>query len=293
MAINTTSPSGIFVDQTFIAGEVVPEALIMTAATQVGSIEGDAPAIRCPFIKADPNTGFVPEGAEIGLDDPTLDEVLIRTAKIAVLTKVSREADSYTTADTLIADSLARTITNYANTAFLTNVPDSKHNTPVGLLNLPDIPDAGVLGADLDTLVDALAGIEAEGGQANMIIVDPFGWAAVRKLKAATQSHLPLVGAAQEQATQQLLGVPVIVNPKMSKGTALVLDTREVLAAVGPINLDVSDQAFFSSDSIARRVTWRIGWNVIRPERLAKLPIPLAPQTEPEPLTSEQDETKD
>jgi hypothetical protein len=40
------------------------------------------------------------------------------------------------------------------------------------------------------------------------------------------------------------------------------------VSAVGPVNIATSDQHYFSSDSIALRATWRIGWNVVRPNRI-------------------------
>ncbi|MGN6693755.1 MAG: hypothetical protein ACTHN0_06220 [Aquihabitans sp.] len=71
--------------------------------------------------------------------------------------------------------------------------------------------------------------------------------------------------------------MPVIVNPQMPAGNLLVLDKSQVIAAVGPVRLATSGDVYFSSDSLARRVTWRIGWGVVRPDRIAKVTVTIPP----------------
>lgn len=60
---------------------------------------------------------------------------------------------------------------------------------------------------------------------------------------------------------------------RMPAGGLIVLDQRAVVSAVGEVQLATSDQRFFESDSIAVRVTWRIGWAVMSPARIRRLTI--------------------
>ena len=271
MAITTPGgPKGLFPDQTFLARDVVPDALIFTLATIAGSIEGDEPAIRVPYVVEDPTVGFVAEGADIALGNPDLDEILVRTGKIATLVKMSNEAASYGDANTLVADSLARAVMVKGNAALLSNA-----TAPTGLLNIAGVLDGGTLGTDLDVISDAITAVEVNGGTASHITLDPASWGVIRNLKAGTDSNLSLIGSPAEQTERRLFGLPVIVTAQMPSGKVLISDRREIIAAVGAVKLATSEELYFNSDSMARRVTWRIGWNVVRPTRLAKVTVTL------------------
>ncbi|WP_456789765.1 phage major capsid protein [Cellulomonas sp. P5_C5] len=267
-------PKGLYPDRTFLARDVVPDALIYLVATIAGSIEGDEPAVRVPYVAEDPTVGFVPEGAEITVDDPTLDEIEVRTGKLAVITRMSNEAATYGDANQLIANSLSRAVTVKGDTAFLSNpaVPG-----PPGLLNVPGIADGGTLGADLDAVLDAITAVEVNGGTVTNIVTDPASWGVIGSIKAQTGSAVPLLGAPAEQTERRLYGVPVVVSAQMPPGNLLVVDRSQVIAAVGPVKLATSPDVYFTSDSLARRVTWRIGWGVVRPDRLAKVSVTIPP----------------
>lgn len=289
MAINTSADlKGLFPDQTFNPGEVIPDSLILKVGNRVGDIEGDAPSIRVPYIKEDPTLGFVAEGAEIPLGDADLDEVTIHTQKLALLSKMSREASQYTTAEGLVSSSMARAITTQADHFFLTYA-----TAPTGLINTPGLVAAGEVTTTLDTITDAITAIEANGGTASSIIMDPRSWGYLSKLKTGETSAQPLLGAPSASPGRVLFGLPVHTSAQMTPGTGLVVDDSNILTALGGIELAKSDQAYFSSDSIAYRVTMRIGWTLIRPNRLAKFTIPsviaaapaarlVAPDAEPE-----------
>lgn len=268
--ITPAGPKGLYPDQTFLARDVVPDALIFQLATIAGNIEGDEPAVRVPFVAEDPTVGFVAEGDPIGEDNPDLDEVLVRTGKLAVISKQSNESATYTDANQLIADSLARAVTVKGNSALLSNPVD-----PTGLLNLAGVVDGGTLGENLDVLADAITTVEINGGTASNITMDPASWGAIRNLKAASNSNISLIGSPAEQTARTLYGLPVLVTPQMPAGTVLVSDRREIVAAVGPVKLATSEHAYYGSDSLARRVTWRLGWNVVRANRLAKVSVTL------------------
>lgn len=275
MAITTPAgPKGLYPDKTFIARDVVPDALIFDLATIAGSIEGDEPAVRVPFVTEDPTVGFVAEGAEINVDDPDLDEILVHTGKLAVITKQTNEAASYTEANQLIADSLSRAVTVKGNTALLSNpTPTGGATTPTGLLNIAGIVNGGTLSTSLDAINDAITTVEVNGGTATHITMDPASWGVIRGLKASSDSNVPLIGAPSEQTDRRLFGLPVRVTSQMPSGTVLVSDRREIIAAVGAIRLQTSEHVYYTSDSLARRVTWRLGWNVVRPNRLAKVTV--------------------
>ena len=276
MAINTTTQKGIFPDKTFIAKELIPEALIFKITTTAGGIEGDAPQVRVPFVSVDPTAGFVLEGADLTATDPTLSEILISTGKIALLTKVSREASTYVEATDLLSASTQRAVILKGNVALLANPVTAQQ--PTGLLNTVGIVDGGTLDPDnLDAIADAITSVEVNGGTATHIVCDPASFGILRLMKVATGSNSPLLGAPGEGTGRTLFGVPVLTDASMPSGTVLVVDQTNVISAVGLITVSRSEDYYFNSDSIALRLTWRIGHRVIRPNRLAKVTVTITP----------------
>lgn len=274
MSIKTpTSPEAWRPNQVadFTADDIVPTAVLLAASTVVGQIEGDEPALLLPYVADDPTAAFVPEGEVIGTDDPTLGQVRVTTGKLAVLTTVTNEAMAQPGAAQRILASLQRSLTGAADRAFLGS---GGTDGPAGLFALPGVSSAGPLTDDLDSVYDAVATIEANGGEATVMIAHPQDWAHLAKLKAGTGSNVPLLGAdATVAPTRSVAGVPVLTSAAAPKGTALIVDRSEVVSAVGPIRLDRSTDAAFNTDSVALRAAWRVGWAVVRPERLLKVTI--------------------
>lgn len=257
---------------TFNPDDMLGEALIVTAATRAGEVEGDAPTVLVPYVSSDPDAGFVAEGEQIALQDVGASQIVIGTDKVAVVTRVSRELTNQPGASERIAQSLRRSLTVKADTAFLTNASD-----PTGLLSMAGVATAGDLGGATDpnlfAAYDAVAAIEADGGQATQLLVNPTDWATLSKLPEADGSNRSLLADVHDAARRSLAGVPVIVHAAVTQGTALMLDRSEVVAAYGQMELARSEDAFFQHDAVGIRATWRIGWNVVRPARLQLLTI--------------------
>lgn len=275
MAIKTTptSPKAWAPDQTaFVPGDVIPDALILQTATVVGQIEGDEPAIRVPFVADDGVVGFVAEGAEIPDADQDFDEVVVLTGKVAALGKYSFETLAQPEAARMVVESLSRSVVTKANAAYLGNLEAAPG--PTGLLNSTGIAEIETpIADDLDLLVEAVSFIELDGGTATHIIANPTAWATLSKLKRAADSNESLIGAGTVAAARALLGLPVLVTPAMPAGSLLVTDQSAIIGAQSPVRLARSDDAYFSSDSIGVRVTWRLGWKVMHGARVVKLTI--------------------
>lgn len=262
-----TSPAAWRPDITeYLPGDVIPDALILQCATVAGRIEGDAPSVRVPYVVDDGTPGFVKEGDTIADANQAFSEVVVTTDKVATIGKYTYETLAQPEAAALVVNSLSRAVTRKANAAFLGNA-----TAPKGLAAISGITDGGTLGDNLDTLVDAVTGIEAAGGQATHIVASPTAWAAASKLKTGTTSEQPLLGAGVEAGQRSVLGVPVLVSADAPDETLIVLDKATVIAATSGIRLARSEDAFFANDVIAVRVTWRLGWAVMHPDRVVKL----------------------
>ncbi len=259
---------------TFAPTEAVPEALVLQTSSVLGNIEGDDVAVRVAFVDDD-DAQFTAEGATIPEAEPVLDEVLVYTGKVTQLVHLSREQWLQPGASNRLADSVRRAVTKKANEVYLTQAaPTSPAVTPpAGLLNVDGIADGGAVADDLDNLVDLIATLEGNGANPTHLVVDPTGWASLRKLKTATRANTSLLGAGTSDAARVLLDLPVLVSGAMTAGTGAVLDRAAIASAVGLVRVAQSEHVYFTSDGIALRCTWRIGWNVAKPDRLGTFTV--------------------
>lgn len=272
MSTTTTVAAAWRPDQTYAAQELVPDALVLSTSTVLGRIDGDEPVIRVGWIDDAP-ASFVAEGAPIPESEPDLSEVLVTTGKVAQLVRFSRELMNQPDAGPKGMDSVRRAVIKAANVAYLSQPAPDSAGPPAGLLNVDGITDAGEVGDDLDGLADALTAIEQADGQATHIIAAPDAWGSLRKMKSATGSNTALLGAGTDDAERRLFNLPVITTPAMPAGTILVVDRAAVVSAVGDVRVAASEHAYFATDSVGLRCTFRFGQNVVKPERVAKLVI--------------------
>jgi HK97 family phage major capsid protein len=103
--------------------------------------------------------------------------------------------------------------------------------------------------------------------------VDPFGWAALRKLKTATDSAESLIGAGTTDAVPMLLSLPVLVNSNVPAYTGLIVDKAAVVSAVGDVLVSTTLDRYFETDDVGLKATWRIGQNIVRPDRVGMFTV--------------------
>lgn len=283
MATQTTltSATAWSPDVTAVApSDAIPNALILQTSTVAGTVEGDAPMVRVMYVN-DADAGFVTEGEPIDVDDPGLAERLIPTGKVAQIVKLSREQWQQENASALLSASVARAVTRAGDTAYLSQaVPTSPAVTPpAGLINVPGIVNGGAVADDLDGLVDLLATLATNLATPSHILLSPTAWASFRKFKVADSYNTTLLGTGATDAQPYLLDLPVIVTPALSGNNGMVLDNTAVVSVVGRVMVATSEHAFFDSDTIAVRCTWRFGQNVVKPNRIGKFSVtaPTAP----------------
>ena len=271
-----TSASAWRPDQfSFLAADVLPDALILQCSTVAGEVIGDAPSLKVAYV-TDDDAEFVAEGSPIPEGQPTLSEAVVFTSKVSKLLRITSEQYRQAGTPAQLAASAARAVTRRADQAFLTEAaPVGPAVAPsAGLLNTAGIINGGAVSGNLDALVDLVATLQTNLATPSNILVGPLGWAELRKLKeSATANNVSLLGAGTEDAQQLLLSLPIIVSNAITDLAGLVIDRNAVVSAVGAVEVASSKDAYFSSDSIAHRVLWRIGHTVPRPERLGKFTV--------------------
>jgi HK97 family phage major capsid protein len=260
---------------TFAPTDAVPAAAILQCTTTSGRVEGDEPAVRAAYVNDD-TAQFTAEGAEIPEGDPQLAEVLVHTAKITQLVRLSNEQWAQDSTATQLAQSVARAVTRRADIAFLAEpAPTAPAVAPVaGLANTTGLVNGGTVTKNLDGLVDLVAQLETNLATPSHIVVNPLTWAALRRFKVGgTSTNESLIGAGTTDAQRMLLSLPVLVNIAVPANTGFVVDRNAIVSAVGPVRVANSEHEYFSSDSVAVRATWRIGHAVVRPERIGKFTV--------------------
>ena len=145
----------------FAPTDAVPQAAILQATTVSGVVDGDAPSVRAAYINDD-TAQFTAEGAEIPEGDPQLAEVLVHTAKITQLVRVSSEQWGQPSTATQFSQSVARALVRRADIAFLAeHAPTAPAVAPVaGLANTAGLVDGGAVSGNLDALIDLVAELE-------------------------------------------------------------------------------------------------------------------------------------
>jgi len=253
---------------------VLADAAIMAHSTSGGVIQGDAPAIRVAFVHDD-TAEFYDEGTDIDEGTPGLSEAVVHTRKFAQLIRISREQYSQVGTPEHLAYSVNRSMILKADSAFLAQpAPVSPANAPAPGLACWSGLVSGIVGSDLDALVDLDATVRANLANPTAIIVSPTAWAALRKLKTGSTFNSTLLGAGTEDAPPMLLSLPVVVNPLMPDRTGLLIDRNSIISAVSPLVVATSLDQYFASDSIGVRAIWRTGHVVTRPERIGLFALP-------------------
>lgn len=279
MVATTSTVKSLFPDSAQTpASQAAPDALIFNQAVQCPAIEGDAPYARIPFVDiAQDAFNLTREGAQINESEPALSELAFRTGKIALLSRVTNEAASYSTATNMLADSAQLALTAKLDRAFLQGLPlpegDTGENPLPGLLNWDGITTSATGITDsLDPLLDLLGTLGEHGAAPTGIIASPATWFKLLKLKDG--DGLPLITRTVAEASKPtLFGIPVTLNTQMPADTLLVHDATQVYASASTATVAYDSGTYFSLDSTAVRITCRIGYGSAHPERFGVITL--------------------
>ncbi|WP_161965015.1 phage major capsid protein [Ornithinimicrobium cerasi] len=241
----------------FVASDVLNDELLTKITTVAGAVEGDEPSLLVGYTP-DVGAAFYAEGQEITAQTPTLGQWEVKTHKVAALVNVTNELDRAGNAGNVLAEGMRRGLARKANEALFNNA-----SAPTGILNDSDLAAATALGTSLDSFNTAYWSIAETGVTPNYIVGSPSAMAALGSIKAATGSNQPLVD------DMTVMGLPVYVSTAMAADRFLIGHTSAVVSAVGPLRLAKSQDAAFAYDATSLRATWRFGWAVVQPDRLA------------------------
>lgn len=256
-------------------GDVVKDALILSASNIAGQIEGDEPSIRVAVLD-DASAEFFAEAEEITESEPSLSETIVHCGKLAQMVRLSNQQMRQDQTPEQLARSVSRALVKKADEAFIAQVAPTPPavSPPAGLLHIEGVVDGDELSDNLDPLIDLVAQLESNGSEPSLIVLDPLGFAEIAKIKTdSTDSNLSLVGANVGAPALSLLGLRVVKNRFVSPYSGVVIDPNAIVSAVGPVRVDTDSSAGFAFDSTYVRATWTIGWNCTRPDRVGRFTV--------------------
>jgi HK97 family phage major capsid protein len=218
---------------------------------------------RIPRLTGDPATGWVAEGAEIGIDDADLDELTVVPKKCAGITVISNElaADSSPEASAVISQRLVNSLRRSIDAAWFGN---TVANGPSGLGSItPSHVYAGAAYADLDAFLEAQAVAEDQGVAITSWVTSPQTALELAKLKESDTSNRGLLEPNATSVTgRTVAGVPLYTSPDAP-------DDGTVFGVVKPVTfavirkdpeVTVDSSAFFTSDRVAVRAVVRVAF---------------------------------
>lgn len=272
--ILTPEQVGALVVQPLIATSIAGQAL---TAVQITSHE-----YRVPIVTADPSASWTAEGAEISVTDADIDELTVTPKKLAALTIITNElaADSSPQAAQVIGDGLVRDLTRKTDqalfaTAAITNGPQAGET--LGTLSGISTISAGTSYTNADAFSDAIYAAADANAIVDTFVTNPATAMELSKLKEATGSNKPLLGAdASMPGQRQILGVPLLTSPAVPTTGQVVWGISRANAYLvirEGAEVVADSSAYFSSDRTAIRAKLRIGFAFPHPKSIVKITV--------------------
>ena len=267
--LNTSDDSAV-VPQTFY--DVIQEKLVTVGPMLDGGVvtllnTASGEDIKVPVEASRPLGTAIAEATSITPLDPTFSTITLKSQKVAVLTKVSRELlqDSGIDIVAYLGRTLGTSVGVRVNNLLTVGTGTTQANGIVTASGSGVTGGTSVSGAfTADNLIDlahSVDGAYVRLGGAFMMRRASMG--ALRKLKDTAGQYL-YVPAATVGAPDQFMGFPIVENPDVP---AIALGAKSVLFGwhgsyhvrqVGGIEVARSDDAYFASDEVGFRVTIRV-----------------------------------
>ena len=267
--LNTVDDSAV-VPQSFY--DIIQESLVTVGPMLDGSIvtllnTASGEDIKVPVEATRPAATAIAEGTSITELDPTFSNITLKSQKVAVLTKISRELMQDSGIDIMgylgrtLGTSVGIRVNNLLTVGTGTTVPNGIV-TAAGSGVVGGTAVSGAFTADnLIDLAHSVDGAYVRLGGAFMMRRASIG--AVRKLKDTAGNYL-FTPAATVGSPDTLMGFPIVENPDVP---AIALGAKSVLFGyhgsyhvrqVGGVEVARSDDAYFASDEIGVRLTIRV-----------------------------------
>lgn len=276
---NTPTVSGILPEQWGpLLVEPVQQAAAALDPRVSTTVTTDSHTFHLPVVNVDAAASWVNEGAEIAPTDPSLSEIKVTPSKVAGLTIISNELanDSSPAAAEVVGTGLARSIAAQIDAAYFGNLTSP---APAGMGSFANAAinriAAGVTPSNLDSFAQAMSLVELDGSQLTAFVAHPTDALTIQNIKTGTGYAMPLLGTDAANGTmRQVLGVPMIVTPRIPAGTIWgVAATRNYVVMRSDASVVTDNSVFFTSDRVAVRGVMRVGFGFPTPRAIVKISL--------------------
>lgn len=276
MALGTGDIAELLNDQvaSLLVQPLEAQSVVLSSGVRIFDSAG---VLRIPKLTGSSAVGFVAENDEIPSTHATsFDEVVLMPTdrkSIKVIERFSRESvrQSVIGLDAVLKARLVKVVSDALDTALL--VGDGTSDTITGIINQDDVETGVFDPTDPDTILDAIATLNANEVTPNRIFLSGADYSVMKKLKESAGSNRYLLQPdPSREAGTTLFSVPTVVTNKLEQGTAIVADTSNIAVVrdTSP-SITVLSERYAEYDQIGLRVTTRYDLGLLHPEAVAVL----------------------
>lgn len=280
MAVSTQTATELTREQvsTILTRPLEARSIFLAAGPRIFDTDGSP--VRVPGLPApDPDSlAWVGENEQIPEVDPDFSERTLLPStmeSVKVITRYSNELarQSVVALDAALRDRLVSDVAGKIDGQFLSDGGDGVA-TPLGLFAYPGVQSLDVAGPlTLDAILDAQGlalGANVEASRLRLII-RPEDYMALRAVKDADERYM-LQPDATAGAVASVLGVPVLISPRIPEGRAALLDFSQIAVArdLAP-SVKVLTERYADYDQQAIRVVARYDAAPLNPAAVVTL----------------------
>jgi HK97 family phage major capsid protein len=218
----------------------------------------------------------IPDTANVGFDELQL--MPTERKSIKIILRYTRELvrQSVIGIDAVLKARLIKDVSDALDTALLTG--DGTDGTTAddsitGIVEQADVTTGTLDVSNADSLLDAIAALNAKEVTPNRWLLSGADFAALRKLKEGSQSKRYLLEPDSSRASgSTIFGVPATITNKLPAGTAILADVSTIAVArdTSP-SVTVLSERYAEYDEIGLRVTCRYDLGLLHPEAVSIL----------------------
>jgi HK97 family phage major capsid protein len=276
MAETTTTASELLADQvaSLLVQPLEAQSVVLSSGPRIFDTAGQ---LRVPKLTGGSTPTFIGEGeqipdtANVGFDELQL--MPTERKSIKIILRYTRELvrQSVIGIDAVLKARLVKDVSDALDTALLKG--DGTSDSITGITEQSDVTTGDLDVSDADSLLDAIAALNAKEVQPNRWFLSGADFASLRKLKEGSNSKRYLLEPdPTREAGSVLFGIPVTITNKLDEGTAVLADMSNVAIArdTSP-SVTVLSERYAEYDEIGLRVTTRYDLGLLHPEAVSIL----------------------
>ncbi|AZZ82561.1 phage major capsid protein [Gordonia alkanivorans] len=276
MAETTATNSELLADQvsSLLVQPLEAGSVVLASGPRIFDTAGQ---LRIPKLVSGSNPTFVAEGAlipddgEIEFDEMTLMPNERKSIKIILRYTNELVRQAVIGIDAVLKQRLVKDVSDALDDALLKGTGTA--DTITGLTQQAGVTTGTFDPTDADSMLDAIASLNAKEITPNRWFISGADFAALRKVKESSTSNRYLLepDPTRESGTT-IFGIPATVTNKLAAGTAVLADMSTVAVArdVAP-SVTVLNERYAEYDQVGLRVVTRYDLGLLHPEAVAVL----------------------